>query len=191
MKSILRQLLLIIVVATGCNFPTPVKPESKSGDPIRASDVEDMDTLPKKIVVFIARGGCCYGHIISIDKDGDLKYFVGSYSKPQSSDSTSAEILLERFDPNQIEVDKKYIPKYREVAGEKLEQLARLVRREEELSFRDNAVVKDAYLYNIYLDQKRIAYGYNSNIRIFPESLRKLVTLVESEVETYKLPGTA
>ena len=169
----------------------PMKPESKRQDPVKVSDVEEPKTLPKNLVVFVARGGCCYGHIISIDKDGNLKYLVGTYSKLQSSDSASAEYLLEIFDPNQIEVDKKYVQKYQKISGEKLKQLARLVRNEEELSFRDNAVVDDAYLYNIYLDQKRIAYGYDSHMRSFPESLRKLVTLVESEVEMHKLLGMA
>jgi hypothetical protein len=52
-------------------------------------------------------------------------------------------------------------------------------------------VVEDDYLYSIYLDKKKIAFGYESNIKNFPGDLQLLISLIVSEVELHKLPGMA
>jgi hypothetical protein len=147
--------------------------------------------LSKNIVVFIGRGGCCYGHIISIDKSGNLQYSVGTYSIQASNGGDTDAYLPENFDPNRINVDEKYAQKNKKVSAEVLERLAKLIRDEEKLSFRDKSLVYDAYVNNIYLDNKGIAFGYDSNIKSFPENLRELITLVIGQVELYKLPGMA
>ncbi len=182
--------LILLVAVAGCNIPPSMKTESKNQDSINSGQLQTLGVPSKDIVVFIGRGGCCYGHLISIDKNGNLLYSVGTYSITASNGEADA-YLPETFDPNRIIVDKKYAQKNKKISAEVLERLARLVKDEERLSFRDKSLVYDAYLYNIYLDNKGIASGYESNIKSFPENLRELITLVIGQIELYKLPGMA
>lgn len=168
-----------------------MKTESENEDSLNPSQLQTPGVLSKGIVVFIGRGGCCYGHIISIDKNGNLQYSVGTYSIPASNGGDADAHLPENFDPNRIKVDEKYAQKNKKVPAEVLERLAKLIRDEGKLSFQDKSLVYDAYVYNVYLDNKVIAFGYDSNIKNFPENLRELITLVISQIELYKLPGMA
>jgi hypothetical protein len=182
---------ILLVAVAGCNIRPSMNTESQNHDSINSSQLPESDILSKDIVVFIGRGGCCYGHIISIDKNGNLQYSVGTYSLPASNGGEADAYLPETFDPNRIEVDKKYAQKNKKVSAEVLERLALLVRDEEKLRFQDKSLVFDAYHYNIYLDNKGIGYGYDSTITSFPANLRELITLVIGQVELHKLPGMA
>ena len=187
----IRISLILLVAVAGCNVPHSMKTESPNHDSLNSSQLNASGILSKDIIVFMGRGGCCYGHIISIDKKGNLQYSVGTYSISASNGDEADAYLPETFDPNRIEVDRKYVKKTKNVSAEMLERLAQLVRDEEKLSFRDKSLVDDAYVYNVYLDNKGIAYGYDSKIKTFPANLQEFITLIISQVELHKLPGMA
>jgi hypothetical protein len=147
--------------------------------------------LPKDIVVFIARGSCCYGHVIAIDKNGNLKYSVGTYSAPSPNGRNADPSLPEVFDLNRIKVDKKYAQKSKQLSADVLGRLAALVGDEDKLGFRDSSLVFDAYFFSVYLDNRIIAYGYDSNMKGFPAKLQELINLVTSQAELHQLPGMA
>lgn len=183
--------LILLVAVAGCNTPPSMNTSSQNHDSINSSHLNASVILSRDIIVFIGRGGCCYGHIISIDRKGNLKYSVGTYHLSEAKNSESSEYLPETLDLNSIEVDKKYSQKYQEVSVEKIKELARLMQSEEELRFQDKGLVYDDYLYQIYFDNKRIAYGYSVHLKSFPIELQELITLVVGQVELHKLPGMA
>jgi hypothetical protein len=164
---------------------------SSNDDSIKSSQPPDADLLPKDIIVFIGRGGCCYGHLIAIDRKGNLEYSVGTYHRSELNKSKSPEVLPEAFDMHSIEVDKRYAQEHQELPVEKIKEIALLMRDDEQLHFQDKELVDDDYLYQIFFDNKRIAYGYNSNLNDFPIKLRELINLVVNQTELHKLPGMA
>jgi hypothetical protein len=142
--------------------------------------------LPKEIFLLIGRGGCCNGHIVSISKNGEIKYFVGAYSIPDAKSD-----MPEIYDPHLITQNPDYEPKYRKLSKEKINNLGQLINDEQKLRFKDEVSVKDDFVYNIYLDNKKIASGYESHKAEFPTNLAELIDLIRGEVELYKLPGMA
>ncbi len=118
----IKILSVFVAILAGCSVPTD-RPVSSSDHELTASP-NDPHTrpVPKDIVVFMGRGGCCYGHIFSIDKSGNLRYTVGTYSVPLSSDERSTDELLRTFDPNLVKVDRKYPQKNQRVSAESLER---------------------------------------------------------------------
>lgn len=147
---------------------------------------QDETKLQKEIFLMIGRGGCCNGHIVSISKNGEIKYFVGSYSIPNDR-----EDMPEIYDSQLIKQNPKYKPKYRKLSEEKINQLRQLVNDEQKLRFKDEVSVEDDFVYNIYLDNKKIASGYESRKAEFPTNLAALLDLIRGDVELYKLPGMA
>ena len=142
--------------------------------------------LPKEIFLLIGRGGCCNGHIVTISKNGEIKYFVGSYSIPNDRSD-----MPEIYDSQLIKQNQNYKPKYRKLSEEKINNLGQLINDEQKLRFKDEVLVKDDFVYNIYLNNKKIASGYESRKAEFPANLAALVDLICSEVELYELPGMA
>jgi hypothetical protein len=188
---IIKTALILLVAAAGCNLPTSMNAESKNHESLDPRKLNPSRTLSKDVIVFIGRGGCCYGHIISIDKGGNLQYSVGTYSIAAANRHVVHAYLPETFEPNRIEVDKRYAQKNKNISSDVLERLAELLRDEQKLRFRDKSLVEDAYIYNIYLDNKEIAHGYDSKIETYPTNLREFITLVIGQVELHKLPGMA
>lgn len=142
--------------------------------------------LPKEIFLLIGRGSCCNGHIISISQNGEIKYFVGTYSIPNAKSD-----MPEIYDPHLITQNSDYEPKYRKLSKEKINNLGQLINDEQKLRFKDEGSVRDDFVYSIYLDNKKIASGYQSHKSKFPTNLAALVDLIRGEVELYKLPGMA
>ena len=147
---------------------------------------QDETKLPKEIFLMIGRGGCCNGHIVSISKNGEIKYFVGSYSIPNDRSD-----MPEIYDSQLIKQNPNYKPKYRKLSEEKINQLGQLINDEQKLRFKDEVPVKDDFVYSIYLDNKKIASGYESHKAEFPTNLAALLDLIRREVELYELPGMA
>lgn len=183
--------LLVVTAVTGCNSTTSEKVNSDNQPQVNSDANQESDRLPKDINILIGRGGCCYGHIISIDRNGDLEYFVGQYNLPVDKNSISKGIMPEIFNPDLVKMDKRYSPKYRKVPLDNLRQLAQLIREEKKLHFRDETMVTDAYLYHLYINKKKVAYGYDLNLEVFPENLQKLIKLILSEIKLHELPGMA
>ncbi|MEJ7847649.1 MAG: hypothetical protein WKF92_06140 [Pyrinomonadaceae bacterium] len=142
--------------------------------------------LPKEIFLLIGRGGCCNGHIVSISKNGEIKYFVGTYSIPNASSD-----MPEIYDSQLITQNPNYKPKYRKLSEEKIIHLKQLINDEQKLRFKDEVLVTDDFVYNIYLNNKKIASGYQSHKAKFPTNLAELIDLIRGEVELYNLPGMA
>ena len=113
--------------------------------------------LPKEIFLLIGRGGCCNGHIISISKNGEIKYFVGSYSIPNDRSD-----MPDVYDSQLIKQNLKYKPRYLKLSDEKIKLLRQLINDEQKLRFKDGVRVKDDFVYNIYLENQKIAFGYES-----------------------------
>lgn len=134
----------------------------------------------------IGRAGCCSGHIVSINKDGEIKYFVGTYSIPNKE-----EEMPDIYDPQQITPNSKYKPKNFKLSQERIKSLEQLIGNEQELRFEEDILVTDDYIYSIYLNNKKIASGYQSRKDNFPKNLRALIDLIRGEVEMYELPGMA
>ena len=107
---------------------------------------QDETKLPKEIFLMIGRGGCCNGHIVSISKNGEIKYFVGSYSIPNDRSD-----MPEIYDSQLIKQNPNYKPKYRKLSEEKINKLGQLINDEQKLCFKDEVLVKDDFVYNIYL----------------------------------------
>jgi hypothetical protein len=142
--------------------------------------------LPKEIFLLIGRGGCCNGHMVSISKNGEIKYFVGSYTIPNDSSD-----MPETYDSQLIKQNPKYKPKYQKLSQEKINLLGQLIDDEQKLSFNDKVEVDDDFVYNFFLDNKKIASGYESRKAEFPTNLAALIDLIRGEIELYKLPGMA
>jgi hypothetical protein len=142
--------------------------------------------LPKEIFLLIGRGGCCNGHIITISKNGEIKYFVGSYSIP--SDRSE---MPEKYDSQLITQNPNYKPKYRKLSEEKINHLVQLVKEEQMLRFKDEVWVEDDFVYTFFLDKNKVASGFESRKTEFPKNLAKVLALILGEVELYNLPGMA
>jgi hypothetical protein len=154
--------------------------------PTSKTSSQDETKLPKEIFLMIGRGGCCNGHIVSISKNGEIRYFVGSYSVPNDRSD-----MPEIYDSQLIKQNPSYKLKYRKLSEEKINNLGQLINDEQKLRFKDEVPVKDDFVYSIYLDNKKIASCYESNKAEFPTNLAALVDLIRGEVELYKLPGMA
>jgi hypothetical protein len=148
---------------------------------------QDETKLSKEIFILIGRGYCCSGHIISINKNGEIKYLVGTY--PLANDKL--EEMPETYNSQLITPQSKYKPKNFKLSPEKIKSLEQLINNEQEIRFNEDVKVTDDYIYNIYLDNKKIASGYQSRTDKFPKNLKALVDLIETEVEMYELPGMA
>lgn len=142
--------------------------------------------LSKEIFIIIGRGGCCNGHIVSIDKNGEVKYLVGTYSIPNNESE-----MPETYDSSLITPNSVYKPKNLKLSQEKINSLEQLISNEQDVRFKENILVSDDYMYSIYLDNEKIASGYKSRKDKFPRNLQALIDLIEEEVELYKLPGMA
>lgn len=168
---------------TSCDAQNPVD----SKDQLTSNTVSQNETiLPKEIFLLIGRGGCCNGHIVTISKNGEIKYFVGSYSIPNDRSD-----MPETYDSQLIKQNPNYKPKYQKLSEEKINKLGQLINDEQKLRFKDKVSVKDDFVYNIYLDNKKIASGYESRKVEFPTNLAALIDLIRGEIELYKLPGMA
>ena len=187
----IRIALVFLLTLLGCDVKSSMRVGSTNDDSLRSTPLPEGGTLSQDLVVFIGRGGCCYGHIISIDRSGRLRYLVGTYHRSESGSDESSEILPEIFDSKAIEMDTKYAERNRTVSVEKLKELERLLRDGDQIGFQDNTLVEDDYLYQVYFDRKRIAYGYGSHLKSFPLGLQELITILNDQVELHKLPGMA
>jgi len=180
--------VILLFAVGGCNISPSMNKDSQNSKSINA--MEASIALPKNIWLFIGRGSCCYGHIISIDEKGNLKYSVGKYSIPDSGNGSEV-YLPEVFEPSRITIDRKYGEINQQVSAEVLRKLDGLMGDEEKLSFRDNSLVYDSYIYNVYFNRKAIGHGYESKMEALPTNLRELIRIVTSEVTLHKLPGMA
>ncbi len=190
MLTIRISLILLIAVA-GCNIEPAMKSNFPNTESINPRQLPVSDKLSKDIVVFIGRGGCCYGHVIWINREGNLNYWVGTYHLSDTMTGKSSGVLPEILELNSIDVDQKYKKKQQVISIEKMKELLPLVESEERLRFEDKGLVFDDYVYQVYFDNKRIAYGYSSHLDRFPLELRELIKLVVGLVELHKLPGMA
>jgi len=182
---------IILLAAAGCSVSDSTSGRSQRLGLNNSNQMRKSDQLTRNIVLFVARGGCCYGHIISIDRSGNLSYLVGTVSVSASENLESGTNLPKKFDPDHIVADGKYAQKNETVPPDVIEQLERLIRTESDLSFRDSTLIDDAYMYHIYLDNEQIANAYESSLKSSPERLRELVELVLGQVQLHKLPGMA
>lgn len=157
-------------------------------EPTRSQD--DSHTTaerPKEILLLIGRGGSSYGHIISINKEGYIQYAVGSYlmKADESGDMT------ETFNSDLIKYDERYTKEQKQLSAENIAKLAELISDEEKLRFIEEDLVEDDYEYRLYLDKKFVAFGLESKMSDFPETLRSLIDLIRGEIKIHELPGMA
>ncbi|MBK9163215.1 MAG: hypothetical protein IPM21_04775 [Acidobacteria bacterium] len=190
-KAKLSLLVVFIIVAVGCTPPQSVDNGLDKREISNTFSAKEQQILPKEMVIFIGRGGCCYGHFISIDKAGDLQYSVAAYTLTTFDETHSENHQPKTFDPALISVDKKYAPQSRKIPADKVERLARLIQDEKTIYLNDTSVSDDDFIYYIYLDKSRIALGYESHLKSFPENLQELISLIIGEVELHELPGMA
>jgi hypothetical protein len=189
MKKFLVYYLILVFLSTGCvSENSMVIENSQTGKTVSLDlkKLSDETKLSKEIFVMIGRGGCCNGHIISINRDGKIRYLVGSYSIPSEKWE-----MPEIYDSQRIKPLSTYKPKDLNLSKEKIKRLEQLIGNEEKLRFKEDVIVTDDYLYSIYLDNKKIAFGYESRMKEFPANLAALVDFIRSEVELYELPGMA
>lgn len=175
--------LILGLVFAGCSAMSTI---SNQNELTSKTISRDATKLPKEIFLLIGRGGCCNGHMISISKNGEIKYFVGTYPIPNDSSD-----MPETYDSQLIKQNPKYRPKYLILSEEKLIHLEQLIIDEQKLRFNDKVEVDDDFVYTIFLDNRKIATGYESRIAEFPANLAALVDLIRGEVELYELPGMA
>ena len=162
---------------------TTAKPEQTRSQ----GDSHSTAELPKDILLLIGRGGSSYGHIISINKKGYIQYCVGSYlMKADGSGDMSGT-----FDPDLIKYDEKYAKEQKQLSAENIAKLAELISDEEKLRFSEEGLVTDDYEYRLYLDKKFVAFGFESNMSDFPQTLRSLIDLIRGEIKIHELPGMA
>lgn len=108
-----------------------------------------------------------------------------------NNDGSSKDSIPEVYNPESIKIDKKYSRKNGKLSSENLKRLAQLLSDTKKIEFRDETLVMDDYLYQLYLDNKNIAYGYQSNLKKFPENLQEIIKIIESEIKLHELPGMA
>ncbi len=147
---------------------------------------QDEMKLSKEIFIIIGRGSCCSGHIISIDRNGEIKYFVGTYPIPNDEENMPDNYDYKKISPNTF-----YKPRNFKLSQKKIEIVNQLISNEQELTFKEDLLVTDDYIYSIYLDNKKIASGYQSRKEKFPKNLKSLIDFIHQEVEMYELPGMA
>jgi hypothetical protein len=182
-------ILLVLVILGGACTTSPSTEAVSNNQPfVKSYSSPKQNELPKEIFILIGRGNCCSGHAISISKDGEVDYSIAEYSSLESDKSGSTP---ETYDPNSIKMNERYSKKRTRLSPDTLKKLSELIGNEEKLHFYDEMGVTDTYLYNIYLDKKKIAHGYEPNIKRFPEELQAMISLILNEVELYKLPGMA
>ena len=94
--------------------------------------------------------------------------------------------MSEIFNPELMKYDEKYPKKQKQLSAENITKLAELISDEEKLQqFDKMGSVLDDYDYNVYLDKKNIAFGYESNMSTFPKNLRSSINLILDEIEIY------
>jgi len=191
MKKCKILLLVFALVGLGCQT-------RQSGEHVRGSDppTGPISNQPKHlfdqdIKIFMGRGGCCYGHFVSVTREGRLSYSVATYELESFDESHSPSSQLETFDPELIKVDRRYAVRERDIATDTRKQIAELLLNIEGLRFQDDLLVDDDMVYHIYLDEQLIAYGYHSNLNRFPTRLQDLIILILGQVELHQLPGMA
>lgn len=167
----------------GCDAVNTIRNQN---EPTSQTISQDETNLPKEIFLLIGRGSCCNGHMVTVTKEGDIKYFVGSYRIPNDSSE-----MPETYDSQLVKQDPKYEPKYQKISQEKIKLLRQLIDDEQELRFNDKVEVDDDFVYTFFLDNKKIAFGYESRKTEFPKNLAEVLALILAEVELYKLPGMA
>ncbi len=188
MTKFLVNCLILGLLSAGCVSEKTVlenRPPSKTTS-LDEKKLTDETNLSKEIFILIGRGGCCNGHIISINKNGEIKYLVGTYSIPNDK-----EEMPEIYDSQKITPTSTYKPKDIKLSQEKIKSLEQLISNGESLHHKEDFLVMDDYEYSIYLDNKKIASGYESRKAKFPANLVALIDLILSEVESYELPGMA
>lgn len=189
--KIIGMILIYCASIAGCQSYLSKNKSSEKQSSDSSTANQQLENLPNQITIFIGRGVCCSGHIISVGKNGDFKYVVGEYVLPENSDGISTDSMPEVYDPQLIKINQKYNQKNGKISEENFRQLEKLLSNTKSLEFHDKTVIKDDYLYHLYLDGKKIAYGYQVNMKSFPENLRKIIELISGDVKLYELPGMA
>ncbi|MEO6587869.1 MAG: hypothetical protein ABIP06_00960 [Pyrinomonadaceae bacterium] len=189
--KLIAAILIFFSFIAGCNNQNSKDDYSKNQISNNSVSNPESEKLPSQINLFIGRGGCCYGHIISINKNGDIDYVVGNYILNDNNDGSSKDSIPELYNPESIKIDKKYSRKNGKLSSENLKLLAQLLSDTKKIEFRDETLVMDDYLYQLYLDNKKIAYGYKSNLKNFPGKLQEIIKIIESEIKLNELPGMA
>lgn len=118
-------------------------------------------------------------HIISIKSTNVLSYRVGSFILNNNDNYT----LL--YNVNYEEI-KKSIP------DTDVQKLIECSMDKAALSFQDSTIVKDSWVYFVFIDGERIAFGSSDNLESFPDKLKQLINLILGITgELYSLPGFA
>ncbi|MBK9163454.1 MAG: hypothetical protein IPM21_05975 [Acidobacteria bacterium] len=189
MTKCLAYYLILGLLSTGCVSEKTRNlgdHQTKRTISLDEKKLADETKLSKEIFILIGRGGCCTGHMISINKNGEVKYFVGTYSIPNDKWE-----MPEIYDSQKVTLISTYKPKDLELSQEKIKRLEELISIEENLHFKEDILVSDDYLYSLYLENKETASGYQSRKDKFPRNLKALIDLIQEEVELYELPGMA
>jgi hypothetical protein len=191
MKKLKFLLLVFALAVLGCQSQQSANLVPGSESPTVRHSNETQHILRQDIKIFIGRGGCCYGHFVSVTREGRLSYSVATYELESFDESHSPSSQLETFDPELIKVDRRYAVRERDIATDTRKQIAELLLNIEGLRFQDDLLVDDDMVYHIYLDDQLIAYGYHSNLNRFPTRLQDLISLILGQVELHQLPGMA
>ncbi|CAN5782925.1 hypothetical protein BH24ACI3_BH24ACI3_12080 [soil metagenome] len=189
MAKFLAYFLILVLLTSGCvseNVKVLEHHQTKQTYSVDEKKLSYGTKLSKEIFILIGRGGCCTGHMISINRNGEIKYLVGTYSIPNDEWE-----MPELYDSKKISPISTYEPKDLKLSQEIIKRLERLISKEENLHFKEDALVTDDYLYSLYLDNKKIASGYQTRKDKFSKNLKALIDLIHSEVELYELPGMA
>ena len=184
MTKCLAFYLILGLLCISCSSENPIILQNQQT--VKTISQDEMK-LSKEVFIIIGRGSCCSGHIISIDTNGEIKYLVGNYQIPNDE-----EDMPDKYDSQKVTPITTYEPKNFKLSQEKIKSLNQLISNEQELRFAEEDVsIDDAYIYSIYLDNKKIASGYQSRKDNFPKNLKALIDLIEGKIEIYELPGMA
>ena len=134
--------------------------------------------LKKEVTLIKSVPGGSRAHIITISRTGKLTYNVGSVSH------------LERFDWEFVKIDKQYSTVNVQITLAESDKINRLVENEKTLSYNDKTIVKDNLQYYIYLNARKIAFGYERNFDKYPPNLKLLIDSVIKQIDMlYKISG--
>lgn len=169
MKTLSHFLILIFssFLFSSCNG------QSKS----KLSETETLKDKTESMYVIISIPGGARAHIIKVE-DSIISYGVGSI---EIAETISSENL--KFDTTYKEVKKK-------ITSIDKAYLEEIFKNTNSYSFSDTSIVIDSYEYYLYINNKKIAFGYKVNINKFPSNLRTVFERVlKMTGKLYDIPG--
>jgi len=155
MKNILKKTFIILLAL--CSL--------SSCDEQSNNKKENQGNMKNLTLIYSVSGGT-RAHIITINSRNELCYKVGSI------------FVGDNLDSSKITYSNNYKEIKKTLSDVNIKKINEFYSNKNSLLFNDSNIVKDSWEYYLYVDGKKMAFGWRSNFDDFPKTLKELINYI-------------